>query len=342
MSRIKTLVQPHLLEMKPYSSARHEFKGAAEIFLDANENPNDTGYNRYPDPMQSEVKKQVSQWRGVASNQIFLGNGSDEAIDLLIRIFCRPGVDKIITTNPTYGMYQVSAQTANVAVIKVPLTSKFQLQVEEIKSHFAATTKILFLCNPNNPTANLLNPLDIKTLVESFPGIVVIDEAYIDFSLEASWLPKLNEYENVVILQTFSKAWGLAGIRLGMAFAAPDIIDWFNKIKPPYNVNVLTQKAALEAFENMPQQRTWVEEILSERTRLMDALKGIACVQSVYPSSTNFILAKMDDAGKRYNQLTNQRIVVRNRSNVLLCEDCLRFTVGTPAENNKLINALQS
>jgi len=342
MKSIQELVQPHLLNLKPYSSARHEFLGEADIFLDANENPNETGYNRYPDPLQTEVKRCISHWRSVRTDQVFLGNGSDEAIDLMIRIFCRPGLDKIITTDPTYGMYKVSAQTANVGIIRVPLTNTFQLSVKEIQAQFSDETKILFLCNPNNPTANLLDPAAMKTLIESFPGIVVIDEAYIDFSLNDSWLPKLDHYDNLVILQTFSKAWGLAGIRLGMAFASPEIISWFNKVKPPYNVNILTQRVALKAFENIGQQTTWVAEILSERDRLAIALNGIECIDTVYPSATNFILVKMDDATRRYEQLTSQKIVVRNRSNVLLCEECLRFTVGTPKENDKLINALQS
>ncbi len=339
---ITHLLRPHLLQLKPYASARHEFKGQAEIYLDANENPFGSGVNRYPDPYQMKLKKRIADWRVVNPNQIFLGNGSDEAIDLLIRLFCRPGIDKIVIPAPTYGMYSVSAQISNVEVVNVPLLDTFQLDVSSMKRRFSDTTKLLFLCSPNNPSGNCLEAKALLEMITEFPGIVVVDEAYIDFCLGESILPRLNKFDNLVVLQTFSKAWGLAGIRLGMAFATPSIIDWMNKIKPPYNVNSLTQKIALEAFDTIDQQQAWVQSLLEQRKVIVDALKETACVLNIYPSDANFVLIRMDDAKMRYNQLLKQGIVVRDRSKVLLCNQCLRISVGTPDENQSLIKALQN
>lgn len=339
---ITHLLRPHLLKLQPYASARHEFKGSAEIFLDANENPFDSGVNRYPDPHQQKLKSKIAQWRKVKTDQIFLGNGSDEAIDLLIRLFCRPQIDQIIMPAPTYGMYSVSAQINDVEVVKVPLMDTFQVNVALMKKHFSETTKLLFLCSPNNPSGNCLKAATILEMINEFPGIVVVDEAYIDFCLEQSILPELDKFNNLVVLQTFSKAWGLAGIRLGMAFAAPDIIDWVNKIKPPYNVNSLTQELALKAFDKMDQQQEWVRSLIEQRTFLAESLNRIASVKKVYPSDANFMLIRMDDAKIRYNQLVQQGIVVRDRSNVMLCDQCLRISVGTPQENQSLIKVLQN
>ncbi|MEL6923978.1 MAG: histidinol-phosphate transaminase, partial [Bacteroidota bacterium] len=290
---ITKLVRPNIQRLKPYSSARSEFKGRAEVWLDANENPNDTGLNRYPDPLQWKVKQILSEIKGVPAEKIFLGNGSDEVIDLLIRIFCRPGIDEIITLPPTYGMYRVSADICDVAVREVPLTVDFQLQVEKILAAATSQSKILFICSPNNPTGNNMMLPAMQRLVENFPGIVVVDEAYIDFAGQKStseWLP---QYPNLVVSQTFSKAWGLAGIRLGIAYANEIILNLMNKVKPPYNVNVLTQNAALEALQNRSQQQRWVNEILAERQQLVSALEDCSLVNKVFPSDANFVLARV-------------------------------------------------
>ena len=342
MKKIKSLIQPHLLSLKPYSSARHEFTGHASIFLDANENPFETGQNRYPDPYQSKVKEKIKQWRKVEIEEIFLGNGSDEAIDLIIRLFCIPGQDEIIITDPTYGMYAVSAQIQNIKVNRIPLKQNFQLDLAALRDAFHTNSKLLFLCSPNNPTGNCMKEDDMIYLIEKFPGIVVIDEAYIDFSPKNSMIKHIKDYNNLVILQTFSKAWGLAGIRLGMAFSNSTIISWLNKIKPPYNVNGLSQQAVLEAFDNIDQMNQWVKRIIHQKTWLTDKLTQIAHVHTVYPSRANFILTQMDDAKKRYDQLVKDGIVVRDRSNVLLCDQCLRFSVGTEKENKALIKAMKS
>ena len=335
--KLESIIQPHLLALKPYSSARHEHSGNAEIFLDANENPFNTGNNRYPDPNQLSVKEHISKWRNLDVNQIFLGNGSDEAIDLLIRLFCNPQNDQIIVTQPTYGMYSVSAQIANVEVIHVAMTSDFGLDVNAIQNQYSDRTKLLFLCSPNNPTGNCLNPNHILELINTFPGIVVVDEAYIDFCLDKSMLPLIKEKNNLVLLQTFSKAWGLAGIRLGMALANPEIISWLNKIKAPYNINILTQKAAIEAFENISAQQEWIKKINLYKEQLIESLQNLDCVEMIYPSDANFLLVKMDNARRRYSELKSVGIVVRDRSNVMLCADCLRFTIGTKKENDKLV-----
>lgn len=337
---IHQLVRPNILQMKAYSSARHEFEGEADIYLDANENPNDTGFNRYPDPLQWALKNSIAEIKQVDAEKIFLGNGSDEAIDLLIRIFCIPGVDHIMTLPPTYGMYQVSAAISDVEVKEVALTTDFQLDVTSILDKSNQHSKILFVCSPNNPTGNCMKAEDLRSLLQHFPGILVIDEAYMDFSSASSATQWLDEFSNLVVLQTFSKAWGLAGIRLGMAFANEVIIGLFNKIKPPYNINQLTQDTAYMALENLDEQENWVKEILSERERMEKELITLDCIEKVYPSDANFLLVKVSDAQAIYDFLVLDRIIVRNRSKVLLCEDCLRFTVGTPIENELLIEAL--
>ncbi len=337
---IQSLVRPNILRMKAYSSARHEFEGVADIYLDANENPNDTGFNRYPDPLQWSLKNSIAEIKQVDAEKIFLGNGSDEAIDLLIRIFCEPRQDRIMTLPPTYGMYQVSAAISDVDIEEVALTPDFQLDVSTILEKATKQTKILFICSPNNPSGNRMNTEDIRKLLANFPGIVVVDEAYIDFSTHTSATQWLDHFPNLVVLQTFSKAWGLAGIRLGMAFANQAIIDLLNKVKPPYNINQLTQDTAYMALENLAEQEQWVEEILAERVRMEKELESLKVVEKVYPSDANFLLVKVNDAQAIYDFLVADGIIVRNRSNVLLCEGCLRFTIGMPIENELLIEAL--
>lgn len=339
---ILKLVRPNIRDLKPYSSARSEYKGVADVFLDANENPFETGLNRYPDPLQWKLKAEIEKLKGVDTKHIFLGNGSDEVIDLLIRIFCEPGRDHIVTLPPTYGMYQVSADIANVAVRKIPLLKNFQPDVEAVLAEADEHSKLLFLCSPNNPTGNAFSQDRIKTLTEGFPGIVVIDEAYIDFSAQPSGLAMLEEHPNLVVMQTFSKAWGLAGIRLGMAFAHETIIELLNKVKPPYNINQLTQQAALEALQNRAQQEAWVTTILSQRALLQQHLMALDYVERIYPSDANFLLAKVPDPNGLYQYLIDRKIIVRNRSQVLLCEGCLRITVGRPDENERLFEALRT
>ncbi|MEM8906643.1 MAG: histidinol-phosphate transaminase [Bacteroidota bacterium] len=335
------LVRPNVLQMQAYSSARSEFTGQADIYLDANENPYESGLNRYPDPLQRALKKKIAQLKKVAPEQIFLGNGSDEAIDLLLRIFCRPGVDQIITLPPTYGMYKVSAALCDVAVKTVPLQANFQPNVPAILDASDPQTKMLFLCHPNNPTGNLLEEAAIIQLLENFPGLVVIDEAYIDFSNEKSNVRLLKQFPNLVVLQTFSKSWGLAGIRLGMAFASESIIALFNKVKPPYNLNSLTQTAALEALKQSATKDLHLQQILEQRDVLQQQLSGFEFVVKIYPSATNFLLVKVLEPQALYQFLLTQKIIVRDRSKTLLCDHCLRFTVGTPAENQQLLQVLQ-
>ncbi len=341
VTNLEQLVRPNILKLKPYSSARSEYKGEADILLDANENPFETGFNRYPDPLQWALKTKIGEVKSVAPDQLFLGNGSDEAIDLLVRIFCEPGEDHIITLPPTYGMYQVCADISNVAIKEIPLQENFQANVAAILNAADAHSKLLFLCSPNNPTGNNLNLVDIQDLLTGFPGIVVVDEAYIDFSEQTSCTRLLEQYDNLVVLQTFSKAWGLAGVRLGMAFAQEDIIALFNKVKPPYNINQLTQDAVYMALDEMEEKDEWVEQILTERERLIDALNAFKCVQHIHPSDANFLLVKVTDPQSIYEWLLGQGIVVRDRSKVLLCDDCLRFTIGDPDENKFLLEALE-
>ena len=335
------LARKNIQNLKPYSSARHEFKGTAKVYLDANENPFNNGMNRYPDPMQWKVKKRLANMKGVQPENIFLGNGSDEPIDLLMRIFCEPGIDNIITLPPTYGMYQVSADINNVEVRKVNLTTDYQLDVDAILAAADTHSKILFICSPNNPTGNSIDREDIETLVQQFKGVVVIDEAYIDFSSEESCIDFTETYENVVILQTFSKALGMANIRLGKAFSNTQIIDLLNKVKPPYNISELTQKAALLAFKHRNKVREAVATILRERSRLEDNLTRYDFMEAVYPSDANFLLVKVDAPNELYDFLAAKGIVVRNRSTVTLCEGCLRLTIGQPKENDDLIAAMK-
>jgi histidinol-phosphate aminotransferase len=338
---IQALVRKNILNMKPYSSARDEFKGTAEIFLDANENPYPSPYNRYPDPLQWRVKEKLAALKGVKPEQIFLGNGSDEGIDLIIRAFCEPNQDSILITDPTYGMYSVCAEVNAVNVQQVLLTPDFDLDLDAFPKTFDATTKVLFLCSPNNPTGNLLSTAKIEEVLKRFYGIVVIDEAYIDFATGKSFVQELAHHPNLVVLQTFSKAWGLAGLRLGMCFASEAIIRVLNKIKYPYNVNIRTQELALDALENVQQKEAWVKEVVKQRDVMAKALRQLSLVEHVYPSDANFLLAKVKDAHGTYEYLMNQGIIVRDRSRVALCYNCLRITIGTPEENQRLLAALK-
>ncbi len=337
---INTLLRPNILRLSPYASARSEFKGEARIFLDANENPFDNGLNRYPDPLQWAVKQKIAGRRGVAPQQIFLGNGSDEAIDLLVRLFCEPGRDHIVILPPTYGMYEVCADVSGVDVLSVPLRADFQPDVDAVLRAAGEHSKLLFVCSPNNPTGNAFDTEKIEALLRGFPGIVVADEAYADFSSKPGALSLIERYENLAVLQTFSKAWGMAGIRLGMAFAQAPIIEWLNKVKPPYNINQLTQQAALQALETPEKWAEQVRIILAEREKLAHTLHDLPFVERVFPSDANFILTKVNEPNDLYRHLVAAGIIVRNRSSVILCEGCLRITVGTPEENRQLLEAL--
>ncbi|HET9485869.1 MAG TPA: histidinol-phosphate transaminase [Chryseosolibacter sp.] len=338
---INALVRRNVLNMKPYSSARDEFHGEAEIFLDANENPYPSPYNRYPDPLQWKVKEKLAKIKGVLPTQIFLGNGSDEPIDLIVRAFCEPDKDSILITEPTYGMYKVCAEVNAVNVQQVLLTPEFDLDLDAIPNTFDATTKVIFLCSPNNPTGNLLSRDKIIEVLKRFYGLVVIDEAYIDFTKSKSFIHELKKYPNLIVLQTFSKAWGLAGLRLGMCFASEEIIHILNKIKYPYNVNIRTQELALDALENVYRKDIWVDEILKEREILRRELAGVKVVDKIFPSDANFLLVRVKDAQSAYQYLMDKRIIVRDRSKVNLCYNCIRITVGTPEENKRLIEALR-
>lgn len=338
---INNLLRENIKNLKPYSSARDEYSGDAVVFLDANENPFNEPYNRYPDPLQKELKQKISVLKNIAADKIFLGNGSDEPIDLLIRAFCEPGKDNIITINPTYGMYQVAADTNNVEVIKVSLTGDFQLDEKSLLSAVNQNTKLIFLCSPNNPSGNILDKNALLEIIKNFNGLVVLDEAYIDFAPGKSLLPEIEKYPNLVILQTFSKAWGMAGIRLGMAFAATEIINVLNKIKYPYNLNILTQKKALELLENKKQVDTWVKMLIEEREKMAKYLAKFHFVTKIYPSDANFLLVSMTDARGIYNYLADSGIIVRDRSKIHLCNNSLRITIGTMDEDNVLLQALR-
>ena len=338
---INTLVRKNVLNMKPYSSARDEFHGEAEVFLDANENPYPSPYNRYPDPLQWKVKNKLAEIKEVKPGQIFLGNGSDEPIDLIIRAFCEPNQDSIMITEPTYGMYKVCAEVNAVNVQQVLLTPDFDLDLDAVPNTFDATTKVIFLCSPNNPTGNVLSRSKILEVIKRFYGLVVIDEAYIDFTKSKSFINELKKYPNLIVLQTFSKAWGLAGLRLGMCYASEEIISILNKIKYPYNVNIRTQEIALVALENAYRKDIWVDEILKERGLLIKALQDLSMVEKIFPSDTNFLLVRVKDAQSTYQYLMDNRIIVRDRSRVNLCYNCLRITVGTPEENKRIIEALK-
>jgi histidinol-phosphate aminotransferase len=344
MREIEELVRPNIKALKPYSSARDEFKGTATVFLDANENsygsPVAEKFNRYPDPLQIDLKEKISAIKGVPAGNMFIGNGSDEAIDVLFRIFCEPGKDNVIICPPTYGMYEVSANINDVEVRKVNLTADYQLNGEAILKSADANSKILFICSPNNPTGNAINAAEVEALVQHFDGIVVIDEAYINYSKQPSFINLLMKYPNVVILQTFSKAWGLAALRVGMAFAGGPIISYMNKVKPPYNVNLSSQQQAIKALDNIEWVNNLIKETVSERQLLVDSLKRLNIISKIYPSDANFILVKVIDAKGIYDYLAGLGIVVRDRSKVELCEGSLRITIGTPEENKKLIDAL--
>jgi len=342
---LNSLVRENIRRLRPYSSARSEFAGSAEVFLDANENafgsPAGNGYNRYPDPMQKKLKKSVAELKSVDPSQIFVGNGSDEAIDLLFRVFCEPGRDECIICPPTYGMYQVSADINDIAVTEVPLTSDFHLDVSAVLSAITETTKLIFICSPNNPTGNLMRHEDVKRIAEEFNGIVVVDEAYIDFAAEESVITELPNFPNLVVLQTFSKAWAMAGLRVGMAFASSEIISLMNRVKPPYNVSGIAQGAVLDAFEKQRDVEAWISKTLDERSRIVASLARFEFVLEIYPSDANFVLVRTTDAKAIYTFLVEEKIVVRDRSNVQFCAGCLRITIGTSEENDRLISALE-
>ncbi|WP_347925859.1 histidinol-phosphate transaminase [Pontimicrobium sp. SW4] len=341
---IQDLIRDNVKALQPYSSARDEYKNATEdmVFLDANENPFSNGVNRYPDPQQNSVKDILAQQMGIEKEQILLGNGSDEVLDLIFRAFCNPNVDNIITLPPTYGMYEVLANINAIKVVKVDLSESFQPKVNDILESTNSSTKILFLCSPNNPTGNSFTTEEVEKLLTSFKGIVVIDEAYIDFSKQKSWLHRLEEFPNLIVTQTLSKAYGMAGIRLGICYASKEIITVLNKIKPPYNVNELTQQKALERISNPKEVSREIQKIIKQREWLNSKLKEISFVETIYPSEANFILVKVDEANKRYSELIERGIVIRNRTNQTGCNNCLRFTVGSQIENIKLITALKT
>ena len=343
---LDSLVRDNIKKMTAYSSARHEFTGNASIYLDANENsfgsPLPDNFNRYPDPSQIEVKEKLSKIKGVPPQNIFLGNGSDEAIDLLYRIFCEPRRDNTIIFPPTYGMYEVCAEMNDVKVKKVNLTKEYQLDIKAIETAIDAFTKLIFICSPNNPTGNSIHHADVEIILNNFDGIVVIDEAYINYSKQRSFIGELTEYPNLVVMQTLSKAWGLAGLRLGMAFASQPIIELMNKVKYPYNINTATQLLVLEALDNINWVNDHIATTVVERDRLKGELLNLSFTEDVYPSDANFLLAKMKNARNIYEQLCEKGIIVRDRSKVVLCEDSLRITIGTEDENKKLIEALNN
>jgi histidinol-phosphate aminotransferase len=345
MADLKQLVRPHILGLKPYSSARDEYSGKEGVFLDANENPYSfpsyPGINRYPDPMQMALKGRLSELKGVPEEHFFIGNGSDEVIDLLIRAFCEPGKDRILILPPTYGMYEVSAGIHNVGVKRIPLDKDFQPNVEEILQGLEEEDKLLFLCSPNNPSGNLLDKEKVEALLEGFPGIVVLDEAYIDFAPKGSSLAgKVMNHPRLLVMQTLSKAYGMAGLRLGIGIAHPDLIAILNLIKPPYNVNVLSQQAALDKLDHPHQFEQEKALILAERKRLAEALSAFPQVRKIYPSDANFLLVKIDDARGVYERLLRHFVILRDRSRFIHCEDCVRITVGTIDENNRLLEVL--
>lgn len=353
MFDLNKIVRENIKKLVPYSSARDEFKGEASIFLDANENSFGsavplsfgqelgTRLNRYPDPLQLKLKEKISSIKGVPAKNIFLGNGSDEVIDILYRAFCNPGKDNVILAPPTYGMFEVSAIINDAEVRKVPLTAEFQLNAEGISEMVDENTKLIFLCSPNNPTGNSLNREDIEFVLNNFEGIVVVDEAYINFSKQKSFTLELNEYPNLVVMQTLSKAWGMAGLRVGMAFASEEIISVFNKIKPPYNINEASQRLAIKALDNIDRVNNWIKEIVSEREKLVKSLGDFYFVEKIYPSDANFLLVKNREPKKIYNYLVERGIIIRDRSSVALCEGCLRITVGTKQENSILMESLK-
>ena len=339
---LQQLVRKNVWNMKAYSSARDEFKGEASVFLDANENPLNNKYNSYPDPLQWALKEKISNIKDIQPEKIFLGNGSDEPIDLLIRIFCEPRIDNIVAIDPTYGMYQVCADVNDVEYRKVLLNGNFDLDAGILLEKTDENTKLIFLCSPNNPTGNLLNRKEIEKVLNSFSGIVIVDEAYIDFASEKTWLNDLQKYPNLIVLQTFSKAWGLAAVRLGMAFASPEIIKLFNKVKYPYNVNILTQNFVNGELDKLELRKEWIQILLKGRDFLNEELLKLPFVEKIYPTDSNFILVRVTDANGLYKHLADKGVIVRNRNSVSLCAGCLRITVGTDEENKILIETLRN
>ena len=342
MKSLEQLVRPNIWKLAPYSSARNEYSGrTARVFLDANENPYNGPFNRYPDPLQQEVKEKLSKVKGVKPECIFLGNGSDEAIDLPYRCFCRPSIDNVVAIEPTYGMYKVCADINDVEYRPVLLDQSYQISADKLLAACDNNTKIIWICSPNNPTGNNMNREEVEKVLQQFKGIVIIDEAYSDFSSQKPFRMELQKYPNLIVLNTFSKAWGCAAIRLGMAFASSEIIELFNKVKYPYNVNLLTQKQALEALKDPYEVDKWVRTLLLERNRMVEAFKLLPTCEHIYPTDANFFLAKMTDAQRIYDYLVDQGIIVRNRSRIQLCNNCLRITIGNKTENNELLSALR-
>ncbi|MEO5890146.1 MAG: histidinol-phosphate transaminase [Ferruginibacter sp.] len=338
---VNALVRDNIKKLAPYSTARHEFTGKASVLLDANENaygsPLEDNFNRYPDPLQWQLKFAIAKIKGVPAEHIFIGNGSDEVIDIAYRIFCDPGKDNVIICPPTYGMYEVSGHINDVEIRKVNLLPGFQLDVQGILNAVDTNTKLLFLCSPNNPTGNNLNRADVELLLNNFPGIILIDEAYINYSKQKTFIQELTEYPNLIVMQTFSKAWGLAALRLGLCYASMEIIGLFNKVKPPYNINEASQELALEALQHTDQVNAWIKEVVLQKDQLTSKLAKFSFVEKVYPSDANFILVQVKDANALYQYLAKNEVVVRNRSKEVLCENCLRITIGTPEENVQLI-----
>lgn len=337
---IEKLVRKNILNLKPYSSARDEFSGADGIFLDANENPFGT-LNRYPDPYQKELKNEISKIKNINSDSLFLGNGSDEVIDLLFRIFANPGKDQALTFTPTYGMYEVAANINDVELIQIPLDENFQISIDENlqKALRNEDLKLVLICSPNNPTGNLIQKESVDFILENFTGIVVIDEAYIDFAGQQSWISQLEKYPNLVVMQTFSKYWGMAGLRIGMAFSNPEIISLLNKVKPPYNISSLNQEAVLKTLKNASEINKQLELILKQREHVISALNDLEIVKKIYPTDANFLLAEVENANKLYDYLVNEKVIIRNRNSVV--KNCVRITIGTPEENKKLIETFQ-
>jgi len=342
---LNKVLRPHILNLAPYSSARDEYTGHVGIFLDANENPygsvTDQDFNRYPDPYQADIKRKLSPLKNIPTDQIFLGNGSDEPIDLLVRATCTPSKDRVIILPPTYGMYEVSASIHDVHIDKVPLSTDYQIRVDALLEAITPDTKIIFICTPNNPTGNVMEERAIETILKNFNGLVVVDEAYVDFTDKPSWIGRLAEYPNLVVLQTFSKSWGLAGLRAGMCFASKELVRILNKIKAPYNISQPAQAALLAGLDSADKMQEMVKEILEQRVVLCTMLEKLSLVNKVFPSDANFLLVKFDDAKSVMDYLLKETIIVRDRSKVLLCEGCLRITVGTKEENETLVASLR-
>lgn len=342
MKQLRDLVRPNIWRLAPYSSARNEYSGhEAHVFLDANENPYNAPFNRYPDPLQAKVKEELSKIKGVPADCIFLGNGSDEAIDLVYRVFCRPQVDNVVAIEPTYGMYKVCADINDVDYRPVLLDENYEMSADKLLAACDKHTKAIWICSPNNPTGNNMSVEEIEKVLKNFDGVVVVDEAYSDFSTIPVFRTRIKEFPNIIVLNTMSKAWGCAAIRLGMAFASKEIVDLFNKVKYPYNVNLLTQQQALKALDSREDVEKWVSLLLQERSKMLVSFATLPVTLKVYPTNANFFLAKMKDAQGIYDYLVAKGIIVRNRTRVKLCKDCLRVTIGTKAENTELLSALR-